>query len=106
MFQVAMNVEGCLKSSMPTLLRVDSWKGRSLSSNPRASSWRFAPVLHRPTASRGAPGVSAGEEVQGGLGRWPPRVDGRGWTEPWWEIRRDGVGMRVHELRFSIMNLP
>ena len=98
MFQVAMNGEDFLKPSMPTL-RVDSWKGRSLSSNPKASSWRFAPVLRCPTASRGAPGASAGKEVQGGLGRRPPRVDGRGWSEPWWEIRRDGVGMRVHEPR-------
>lgn len=68
MFQVAMNVEGFLKPRMPTLLRADSWEGRSLSSNPRASSWRFTPVLRPTTASRGAPGASARKEGPGSLG--------------------------------------
>lgn len=37
-----------------------------------------------------------------GLLRWM----GEAGLEPWWEIRRDGVGMRVQGAAFSIVNLP
>lgn len=94
MFQVDMNVVGVggiLKPNLPTLLRVDSCRGRELGSNPRASSWRFTSVPHHQAASRGRTGMSASGVAQGGLRCW-------GSTSGWERLERAVVGDRSHKL--------